>query len=229
MVVLIIKRLIMNLGIYCAGGFGKEIYDVALRANEKNTKWENIFFIDDFVISNTKTYLGLAYRFDDITKFFDKKNTEIVIANGEPTVRKILFQKCIVNNFKIATLIDPSAVISPTAIIGQGAIITTHCTIASSSIIGNNVALNVKTIIGHDIIIKDHSVLSSMVNIGGNCVIGSSSYIGMGAMIKEGLIVGDDVILGMGSVLHNNLDDEMIALGNPARPMRKNIEKKVFK
>jgi acetyltransferase-like isoleucine patch superfamily enzyme len=51
----------------------------------------------------------------------------------------------------------------------------------------------------------------------------------MGAMIKEGLIVGDDVILGMGSVLHNNLVDDVIALGNPARPMRKNTEKKVFK
>jgi sugar O-acyltransferase (sialic acid O-acetyltransferase NeuD family) len=219
----------MNLGIYCAGGFGKEIFDVALRANEKNSKWKNIFFIDDFAISNSKIYLGSTYRFDDLKNFFDKENTEIVIANGEPAVRKILFEKCLSNNFKFATLIEPSAVISPSAIIGQGTIIATHCTIASSSIIGNNVALNVKTIIGHDILIKDHSVLSSMVNIGGNCVIGSSCYIGMGAMIKEGLIVGDDVILGMGSVLHNNLVDDVIALGNPARPMRKNTEKKVFK
>lgn len=219
----------MNLGIYCAGGFGKEIYDVAIRANQHFKKWEKIFFIDDTIISNTKIYLGITYKFEDLHNYINKDDFEIIIANGEPSIRKLLFDKCKKNNFNIATLIDPSAVISQTASIGEGSIITTHCTIASSSIIGINVAVNVKTIIGHDITINDHSVLSSMVNVGGNCIIGSSTYIGMGAMIKEGLIVGNDVILGMGSVLHNNLVDDVIALGNPARPMRKNIEKRVFK
>jgi acetyltransferase-like isoleucine patch superfamily enzyme len=33
----------------------------------------------------------------------------------------------------------------------------------------------------------------------------------------------------MGSVVYNDIPDQMIALGNPARPMRRNDEKKVFK
>ena len=68
-----------------------------------------------------------------------------------------------------------------------------------------------------------------MVNIGGKCRIGKRSYIGMGTLIKEGVTIGDDVIVGMGSVVYSDIPDNMIALGNPARPMRPNTDKKVFK
>ena len=51
----------------------------------------------------------------------------------------------------------------------------------------------------------------------------------MAAQIKEGLVIGSEVIVGMGSVVHYDIPDGMIALGNPARPMRRNVEKRVFK
>ena len=51
----------------------------------------------------------------------------------------------------------------------------------------------------------------------------------MGVLIKEGTVIGKDAIVGMGSVVYNDIPDDVIAVGNPARPMRKNIDKKVFK
>jgi len=89
--------------------------------------------------------------------------------------------------------------------------------------------LNTQSVIGHDAKIGAHSVISSKVNIGGNVKIGLSSYIGMGSQIKEGVQIGSNVIIGMGSVVYNNIPDNMIALGNPARPMKRNLNKKVFK
>ena len=38
----------MILGIYCAGGFGKEVFDIASRQNVISQEWEKIIFIDDF-------------------------------------------------------------------------------------------------------------------------------------------------------------------------------------
>lgn len=219
----------MNLGIYCAGGFGKEIFDVALRDNEKNRKWDNIFFIDDFQVDNSICYLGKVYSLEYVKNVFSLNNVEIVIASGEPAVRKKIYEKTKILGFKFAKVIDPSAIISSTAILGEGVIITSNCIIASSAEIGNNVAINVKSIVGHDIKISNNVVLSSMVNIGGSCFIGESTYLGMGCLIKEGLEIGDQVIIGMGSVVHNDISSEMIALGNPARPMRRNIDKKIFK
>jgi sugar O-acyltransferase (sialic acid O-acetyltransferase NeuD family) len=222
----------MNLGIYCAGGFGKEIYDVALRDNEKNRKWDNIFFIDDDSKSfkdNSVCYLGKVYSLETVKTIFSLNNVEIVIASGEPAIRRKIYENTKILGFKFANVIDPSAIISSTAKLGEGVIITSNCIIASSAVIGNNVAINVKSIVGHDIKISNNVVLSSMVNIGGSCKIGESTYLGMGCLIKEGLKIGDQVIIGMGSVVHNDISSEMIALGNPARPMRRNVDKKVFK
>ena len=41
--------------------------------------------------------------------------------------------------------------------------------------------------------------------------------------------IGEGVIVGMGSVVFNDLPDNVVALGNPARPMRPNLEQRVFK
>jgi sugar O-acyltransferase (sialic acid O-acetyltransferase NeuD family) len=219
----------MNLGIYGAGGFGKEVYDVACRQNTLNRCWDEIFFIDDYRENGSDFYLSKAFTLPHVIKKFTKDNFEIVIAIGEPAVRIYLKNKLLENGIKLGIVVDPSAIISPTAKLGAGVIVTSDCIIASSVIIGENVAINVKSIVGHDVVLDNDVVLSSMVNIGGACNIGTGTYLGMGCLIKEGLDIGDEVIVGMGSVVHHNIPSRMIALGNPARPMRENIEKKVFK
>jgi sugar O-acyltransferase (sialic acid O-acetyltransferase NeuD family) len=219
----------MNLGIYGAGGFGKEVYDVACRQNKINHVWDSIFFIDDFRENGSDCYLSKVFTLKYVSETFNKDNLEVVIAIGEPAVRIVLRIKLIESGIKLATVIDPSAIISPSAILGAGVIVTSDCIVASSVIVGENVAINVKSIVGHDIVLANDVVISSMVNIGGACKIGLGSYLGMGCLIKEGLEIGDEVIVGMGSVVHHNIPSGMIALGNPARPMRQNIDKKVFK
>lgn len=219
----------MNLGIYGAGGFGKEVYDVACRQNVISKSWERIFFIDDFRENGSDCYLSKVFTLSHILETYTNDSIEVVIATGEPLVRIKLKNKLIENGIKLGTVIDPSAIISPTAKIGAGVIVTSDCIIASSAVVGDNVAINVKSIVGHDIVLANDVVLSSMVNIGGACKIGTGTYVGMGCFIKEGLEIGDEVIVGMGSVVHHNIPSGMIALGNPARPIRANVEKKVFK
>jgi maltose O-acetyltransferase len=43
----------------------------------------------------------------------------------------------------------------------------------------------------------------------------------MGCVVKEGLKIDRRAVLGMGAVLHSDLDSYMLAIGNPARVMRK--------
>ena len=83
--------------------------------------------------------------------------------------------------------------------------------------------------IGHDSLIGDNSIISSYVDVAGECVIGSETFLAIGTIMKQQIKVGSNCILGMGSVIHNDILDNLIAMGNPARPMKKNLEKKVFK
>ena len=218
----------MKLFIYCAGGFGREIFDTAKRINKSNNKWDEICFIDDVRLEN-EFYNTKLFTFDTVLEKFDLNSFEVVIANGEPVVRKAIYDKLKSSNIKLATLVDNSAIVSDTAQIGEGVIVTSYCSISSSAVVGNNVAINTKAIVGHDVRLGEHAVISSLVNIGGATPVGENSYIGMGVQIKEGLTIGKDVIVGMGSVVYNDIPDEVIALGNPARPMRRNIDKRVFK
>jgi acetyltransferase-like isoleucine patch superfamily enzyme len=50
----------------------------------------------------------------------------------------------------------------------------------------------------------------------------------MGTQIKERTRVGKSVIVGMGSVVFSDIPNEIIALGNPCRPIRPNLNKKIF-
>jgi UDP-3-O-[3-hydroxymyristoyl] glucosamine N-acyltransferase len=142
----------MNLGIYCAGGFGKEVYDIALRANLENNRWEDIFFIDDNLDDNlddnSDCYLGKVYLLNSVIDRYSTGNVEIIIASGEPYIRKNLQEKVCKLGFELTNVIDPSVIISKTAKIGKGVIIASNCIIASHAIIGDNVAINVKSIIG---------------------------------------------------------------------------------
>ena len=94
---------------------------------------------------------------------------------------------------------------------------------------GCNVAINAHTTIGHDVTIGEHSVVSTHVTVGGSSVIGADSFIGLGVQTMEKLSIGSQVIIGMGAVVFKDIPDKMIAMGNPARPLRRNEDNKVFK
>ena len=56
----------MKLFIYCAGGFGKEIFDTAKRINGSHNKWDEICFIDDDASLGNKFYNTKLFTFEAI-------------------------------------------------------------------------------------------------------------------------------------------------------------------
>ena len=212
--------------IYCAGSLGKEIYDLALRTKYKESE---IMFVDDNRSGEkfTSDKIDIISQ-ENLFKRFSKED-RVLIATGEPSLREKLYNKLKSKDLIFDTLIDPNVPVSKSAKIKNGTIICDFCSISSDVIICENVLINRQAIIGHDIEIGPNSVISSTVNLGGNVKVGSSSYVGMGAHVKEGIKIGSDSILAMGAILIKDVPDGMIAVGNPARPILKNIDRKVFK
>ena len=218
----------MKLFIYCAGGFGRESVDLANRINLVDNRWSEISFIDDDVSLGNSAYGKALFTLEQVLSDNSPGSFEVSISNGEPYIRKVIYSKLKKNNIKLATLIDKSAIISDTAKIGEGVTIPAFCFVSSSADISSNVTLNASTLIGHDVIIGENSVISSAVNIAGNCSIGAETYIGMGVQVKQGITIGSGVIIGMGAIVHNDISDGLVALGNPARAMKRNIDQRVF-
>ena len=99
----------------------------------------------------------------------------------------------------------------------------------SSVNILNYSQINKHAVIGHDVTVGDYSVISPNVTIGGNVNIGLGCYIGSGAIIRNGINIGDNSIIGMGAVVLKDVETNSVMVGNPARFIRENTDKKVFK
>lgn len=216
----------MILAIYGAGGLGKEICDAAFIS--KTDGYEEILFIDD--IKDIQEYYGKkVYTFEVFIKKFTKDDCEIIIGIGEPSIRSDLFQKVNGYAYRFATVIHPTSVVSSSSTVGQGVYIGPLSFISSNTVVSDNVLIQPHTLIGHDTRVGFSSVISPHASVAGACKIGERSYIALNATIGEKISIGDDSIIGMASCVNLDIPSEVIAIGCPARVVKKNENKRVFR
>lgn len=217
----------MRLFIYCAGGIGRETHDIAIKADPQGSQWSEICFIDD--IMDVEQFYGVRqFTYEQFKKSFSPSECQVVIAHGEPRIRKILAEKVRGDSYVLGSVVDPSARISPSVRLGDGIILFPYTYLSSCAVIGDNALISVGSAVGHDTSVGNNTVVSTLVSVSGNCSIGSGCYIGTQSCIKEKVRIGENTIIGMGSCVYRDVGAGMIALGNPARITRANIKQKVF-
>lgn len=214
----------MKLAIYGAGGLGKEVYELVKQINAIESRWSGFCFIDDI-------HPGRELKGHPVVTLNDLSadEYEVAVGVGEPAVRQMMAQKARNAGFRLATLIHPLARISDDVTFGEGCIVCDRAYVSCDCTIGNNVYLQPNCNVGHDCVIGDDSVISAYANLGGTCQIGTRVYIGLNAAIRETTTIGEDTIISMGAIVFNDIGPSVIALGNPARVMRPNENKKVFR
>jgi sugar O-acyltransferase (sialic acid O-acetyltransferase NeuD family) len=203
------------------------MYDISIKSDQGGLQWTGIHFIDD-----TEVLIQAAgsqkFSYEQFKRTFLPSECRVVIAHGEPRIRRILAEKVRGDNYTLGSVIDPTARISSSARLGAGIILFPYTYISNSAVIGDNALISVGSAIGHDSIIGDNTVVSSLASVSGHCSIGEDCYIGTSACIKEKVRIGKQTIIGMGSCVFRDIAAGMIALGNPAREMRSNVEQKIF-
>ncbi len=91
----------------------------------------------------------------------------------------------------------------------------THIYVGDYTMFGPNVIVATA---GHPILpkLREHGYqYNAPVHIGKNC------WIGAGAIILPGITIGDNVVIGAGSVVTKNIPNDVVAVGNPCRILRK--------
>ena len=218
----------MRLFIYCAGGIGRETHDIATKADPQKSHWSEICFIDD-LMAEGQFYGARQFTYEQFKETFQKAECRVVIANGEPRIRKVLAQKVRGDNYVLENVVDPTARISSTVRLGDGIILFPYTYLSSCVVIGDNVLISVGSAIGHDTSVGENTVVSTLASVSGDCSIGSGCYIGTGSCIKEKVRIGENSIIGMGSCVFRDVGPGLIAVGNPARESRPNIDQTVFR
>jgi sugar O-acyltransferase, sialic acid O-acetyltransferase NeuD family len=215
----------MILAIYGSSGMGKEVCDLA--EEHEAAKWDNIVFVDDLTESSI-VYGHATMAYKEFKLKYMPSEVRFIIAQGEPEIKKLLFERIRKDGFQCATIVHPDTEISSSSHIGEGVVIFKGCYVSSEATIGNNCILLSYTCIAHNVVIEDYCQLSAMVLTGGFDKIGTLSYIGAGAIIREGITVGNQCIVGQGAVVLSNVADKLVVAGNPARGFKTNDSGRVF-
>lgn len=119
-----------------------------------------------------------------------------------------------------ATLIDPSAVVSPDARIGKNTVIMANVYIGPSAQIGDHCIVLPHSVVHHDSTVGDYSMIGSHVTVSGFCRIGKKCYVGSGAMMRQDIQIGEGSLLGLGAVVVKDVPSQVVVVGNPARILK---------
>ena len=217
----------MVLGIYGAGGLGREVLELANVINRVENIWHEIAFIDDAEIDLNEGDINI-YNLEKFVEINEHKNIEICIAVGEPALREKLFAKLKSYHIDLATLIHPTVEIPISTVLMEGVIVNKFTSISCDIIIEENVYIHPLACVGHDSIIGRNSIISSFSDVAGDCKVGHCAYLAINAIMKQGTSIGNNTIIGLASVVHNDIKEGVIAMGNPARPMKNNEDRRVF-
>jgi sugar O-acyltransferase (sialic acid O-acetyltransferase NeuD family) len=145
---------------------------------------------------------------------------EICIAIGSPQVRRRVAQSCAGRRF--ATVVAPTAIVDPTALLGEGAAICDFVMINSLARIGRQFQANYYSQVSHDCVIGDFVTFSPRASCLGNVHVGDGVFVGAGAVIRNGspgrpLRIGQGAVIAMGAVVTSDVPAGARVMGLPAR------------
>jgi sugar O-acyltransferase (sialic acid O-acetyltransferase NeuD family) len=156
--------------------------------------------------------LGEVHR-DDIARH---QVRQAVIAIGDNRARERIARDL---NELVAwrSVSDPSALLNAENEPGDGTVVLAGVLVQPDSRIARHVILNTACTVDHDCAIGDFVHIGPGCQIGGGVEIGEGTQLGFGASVAPGCRIGKWSIIGAGSVVVDDIPDNSVAIGVPAR------------
>jgi sugar O-acyltransferase (sialic acid O-acetyltransferase NeuD family) len=203
-----------------AKGFAKQLFELFCQLNEL----DNLYFYDDLTQNCPDSLFGKypVLKSQDEAKELFRTNNSFTLGIGNPYLRYKLANKFINLGGSLSSVISPKAYIGKYENnIGNGVNILTGVIIENNVHISKGVLLNLNCTITHDTSIGEFSEISVGAHLSGGSVVGNFCSIGTGAVLLPKVKLGNNVVVGAGAVVVDNIDDNTVVAGVPARILRK--------
>jgi sugar O-acyltransferase (sialic acid O-acetyltransferase NeuD family) len=205
------------------GGNAKEALISIVAINSIKPEWDVVGFLDDNHAVHGKDYCGITVL-GGRELLGSYAGAYVLAVPGSPKGylrRKTIIDSLSLDRSRFATIIHPSVVRAPDAQIGCNTLLMSNVVISCGSRIGNHCIILPNTVLAHDSSIRDYGCIGSNVSISGSVTIGSECYIGSGVKIRENIRIGERTLIGLGSNVISDIEQDTVAVGNPARTIKK--------
>ena len=143
--------------------------------------------------------------------------SQLFVAIGDNRLREKLGRKAQGLGFVLVNAIHPSAVISPSAKLGQGVAVMAGVAINADTDVGDLAIINTGAVVDHDGRLGVACHLGPAAALAGSVTVGDRAFLGVGARVIPGVTIGADTTVGAGGVVVRDLPDGVLAIGVPAK------------
>lgn len=205
----------MNVLIVGAGGHGRVVLDILVRAGEHD--------VVGFVDSNPaihgrrvdgKRVFGGVDLIPQLRREHDLGGA--VIAIGDNGVRREFADTVTALGLPLINAIHPSANLAQNVTLGSNIVIAAGALVCAHCHIGDSVILNTGCIVDHESMIGPGSHVCPGARLAGRVTVDGGAFVGIGATVIQNIRIGYDAVVGAGAVVIRNVAPMSTVVGVPA-------------
>jgi UDP-perosamine 4-acetyltransferase len=143
------------------------------------------------------------------------------VAVGDNRARQRISAEVEALGFSLVNAVSPRAHLAETVRLGSGVAVMAGAVVNAYTTLGNGVILNTGATVDHDCRLEPFVHIAPGCHLAGTVVAAEGVFVGIGSSVVPGCRLGRWSQLGAGSVVIGDVGDEVLALGVPAREVRK--------
>jgi sugar O-acyltransferase (sialic acid O-acetyltransferase NeuD family) len=199
------KRLLI-IGI---GGHGRSVAEAVLLATQAQRHgqgqcFELTAFLDDTAQPQQHVWDWPVWGTTAMLHECRGRTDAVVVAVGNNSLRAALHQRVHAAGLTLATVIHPTATVSPRAAIGAGSVVMAGAVVGTEAHLGEGVIVNCGAVVDHDCVVEAFAHLGGNASMAGGAILGRGAWMQTGTSLGYGAGLPAEAVLRVGETMFIN-------------------------